>query len=285
MSEVPVSGYSTPSTHPALQTGSRPARADDFWSDSSLAPSRSAVKNHRRTIAQLLPGATLTLGRVFLRSQRSPDLRRCLGFALQPLPRVTAGAAQARAAAAARVRQYCHGSGSSRCRTSSKTPPQTLTTGFRTGADVRPPCPCRTLNLGALTLGAPARAQAQALPAQYASILYCRPIEWTPGGEGFEGAACAAGSDYHVFVPSKGYRVGCSPLPAAAYGPHQGAHPRRADRSIRALRGACAGWHVGGDPGLPSLGPELRAGLRHSGPRLDSRRAGAGVGVRPAEHH
>ena len=116
--------------------------------------------------------------------------------------------------------------------------------------------------LGALTLGAPARAQAQALPAQYASILYCRPIEWTPGGEGFEGAACAAGSDYHVFVPSKGYRVGCSPLPAAAYGPHQGAHPRRTDRSGRALRGACAGWHVGGDPGLPPLGPELRAGLR-----------------------
>ena len=146
MSEVPVSGYSTPSTHPALQTGSRPARADDFWSDSSLAPSRSAVKNHRRTIAQLRPGATLTLGRVFLRSQRSPDLQCCLGFALQPLPRVTAGAAQARAAAAARVRQYCHGSGSSRCRTSSKTPPQTPTTGFRTGAGVRPPCPCRTLN-------------------------------------------------------------------------------------------------------------------------------------------
>ena len=146
VSEVPVSAFSTPSTHPALQTGSRPACADDFWSDSSLAPSRSAVKNHRRTIAQLRPGATLTLGRVFLRLQRSPALRRCLGFAPQPLPRVTAGAAQARAAAAARVRQYCHGSGSSRCRTSSKTPPQTPTTGFRTGAGVRPPCPCRTLN-------------------------------------------------------------------------------------------------------------------------------------------
>ena len=129
-----------------FKRGARPARADDFWSDSPLAPSRLAVKNHRRTIAQLLPGATLTLGRVFLRSQRSPVLRRCLGFALQPLPRVTAGAAQAWAAAAARVRQYCHCSGSSRCRTSSKTPPQTPTTGFRTGADVRPPCPCRTLN-------------------------------------------------------------------------------------------------------------------------------------------
>ena len=122
--------------------------------------------------------------------------------------------------------------------------------------------PAARSTLGALTLGAPARAQAQALPAQYASILYCRPIEWTPGGEGFEGAACAAGSDYHVFVPSKGHRVSCSPLPAAAYGPHQGAHPRRTDRSGRALRGACAGWHVGGDPGLPPLGPELRAGLR-----------------------
>ena len=106
VSEVPVSAFSTPSTHPALQTGSRPACADDFWSDSSLAPSRSAVKNHRRTIAQLRPGATLTLGRVFLRLQRSPALRRCLGFAPQPLPRVSAGAAQARAAAAARVRQY-----------------------------------------------------------------------------------------------------------------------------------------------------------------------------------
>ena len=105
-SEVPGSACSTPSTHPAPQTGSRHARADDFWSDSSLAPSRSAVKNHRRAIAQLRPGATLTLGRAFLTLQRSPALRRCLGFAPQPLPRVTTGAAQARAAAAARVRQY-----------------------------------------------------------------------------------------------------------------------------------------------------------------------------------
>ena len=52
--------------------------------------------------------------------------------------------------------------------------------------------PAARSTLGALTVGAPARAQAQALPAQYASILYCRPTEWTPGGEGFEGAACAA---------------------------------------------------------------------------------------------
>ena len=159
-SEVLGCACSIPSTHPAPQTGSRHARADDFWSDSSLAPSRSAVKNHRRTIAQLRPGATLTLGRAFLRLQRSPALRRCLGFAPQPLPRVTAGAAQARAAAAARVRQYRCGSGSSRCRTNLKAPPQTPTTGFRTGAGVRPPCPCRTLNLGALTLGAPALARA-----------------------------------------------------------------------------------------------------------------------------
>ena len=203
---MPGSACSTPSTHPALQTGSRHARADDFWSDSSLAPSRSAVKNHRRTIAQLRPGATLTLGRAFLRLQRSPALRRCLGFAPQPLPRVTAGAAQARAAAAARVRQYRCGSGSSRCRTNLKAPPQTPTTGFRTGAGVRPPCPCRTLNLGALTLGAPALARAQALPPEYVSILYCRLTERAPGGKGFEGAACAAGSGYHVLVPSRGYR-------------------------------------------------------------------------------
>ena len=72
---------------------------------------------------------------------------------------------------------------------------------------MRPPCPCRTLNLGALTLGAPALARAQALPPEHVSILYCRPTEWTPGGKGFEGAACAAGSDYHVLVPSKGYRA------------------------------------------------------------------------------
>ena len=59
----------------------------------------------------------------------------------------------------------------------------------------------------ALTLGAPALAQAQALPPEYVSIVYCTPTEWTPGGKGFEGAACAAGSDYHVLVPSKGYRA------------------------------------------------------------------------------
>ena len=143
---MPVSAYSTPSTHPALQTGSRSARADDFWSDSSLAPSRSAVKNHRRTIAQLRPGATLTLGRAFLRLQRSPTLRSCLGFAPQPLLIPPLQHRQGGRAAAARVRQQRCGSGSSRCRTNLKAPPQTPTTGFRTGAGVRPPCPCRTLN-------------------------------------------------------------------------------------------------------------------------------------------
>ena len=118
VSEVPVSAFSTPSTHPALQTGSRPACADDFWSDSSLAPSRSAVKNHRRTIAQLRPGATLTLGREFLRFQRSPTLRSCLGFAPQPLLIPPLQHRRGGRAAAARVRQQRCGSGSSRCRTS-----------------------------------------------------------------------------------------------------------------------------------------------------------------------
>ena len=172
-----------------------------------MAPSRSAVKNHRRTIAQLLPGATLTLGRAFLRLQRSPTLRSCFGFAPQPLLIPPLQHRRGGRAAAARVRQQRCGSGSSRCRTSPKATPQTPTTGFRTGAGVRPPCPCRTLNLGALTLGAPALAQAQALPPEYVSIVYCTPTEWTPGGKGFEGAACAAGSDYHVLVPSKGYRA------------------------------------------------------------------------------
>eukprot|EP00964_Phaeocystis_antarctica_P073305 scaffold44965_cov31-Phaeocystis_antarctica.AAC.1 len=44
------------------------------------------------------------------------------------------------------------------------------------------------------------------------------------------------------------------PLPAAARGPRQGPHPRRADGPGRALRGARAGRHAGGDPGLPALG-------------------------------
>ena len=113
---------------------------------------------------------------------------------------------------------------------------------------------------------------------QYVSILYCRLTERVPGGKGFEGAACAAGSDYHVLVPSKGRAraigLGCSPLHATAGGPHQGAHPLRADRPGRALRGARAGWHVGGDPGLPPLGPELRAGLHQPPSSLSLARGG-----------
>ena len=149
---------------------------------------------------------------------------------------------------------------------------------------MRPPCPCRTLNLGALTLGAPARAQAQALPAQYASILYCRPIEWTPGGEGFEGAACAAGSDYHVFVPSKGYRVGCSPLSQPPTGLTK-EHIRVA-LTAQGVRYAVLA-QVGTSEATPAFrlsAPSLEQGSV-SGPRLDSRRAGAGVGVRPDEQH
>ena len=172
------------------------------------------------------------------------------------------------------------GSGSSRCRTSLKAPPQTPTTGFRTGAGVRPPCPCRTLNLGALILGAPALAQAQALPPEHVSISYYRPTEWTPGGKGFDGAACAAGSDYRVLVPSKG----CPPLPATAGGPHQGAHPRRADRPRRALRGSRAGWHVGTTPAFRLSAPSLEQGSV-SGPRLSRAARGRGVGVRPDGQH
>ena len=80
--------------------------------------------------------------------------------------------------------------------------------------------------------------------------------------------------------------LGCSPLPAAAGGPHQGALPRRADRPGRALRGARAGWHVGGDPGLPPLGPELRAGLHLTAALVSIVVArGRGLSVRPDGQH
>ena len=271
---MPVSGYSTPSTHPALQTGSRAARADDFWSDSSLAPSRSAVKNHRRTIAQLRPGATLTLGRAFLRLQRSPTLRSCLGFAPQPLLIPPLQHRRGGRAAAARVRQQRCGSGSSRCRTSPKAPPQTPTTGFRTGAGVRPPCPCRTLNLGALTLGAPALAQAQALPPEYVSIVYCTPTEWTPGARALRERRAPRARTTTSWCRARAIGLGCSPPPATAGGPHQGAHPRRADRPRRALRGARAGWHVGTTPAFRLSAPST--GLHQ---RPSSLARGGGVGV------
>ena len=204
---MPVSACSTPSTHPALQTGSRPARADDFWSDSSLAPhgrrSKESSPNHRAASSW----SDLDVG------SSVPEVAE--------VPRPSVLSRICAAATASSYRRCSTGPGGCCCSSTSVLPWQRLiempyelqgTTAnsyywLPHWSRCAPTMPLPHAQPCALTLGAPALAQAQALPPEYVSIVYCTPTEWTPGGKGFEGAACAAGSDYHVLVPSKGYRA------------------------------------------------------------------------------
>ena len=149
------------------------------WRPAAL--SRSAVKNHRRTIAQLRPGATLTLGLVFQTSQRGPqtfsavsDLRcsRCLEFIppvqhrpgrLLLLEYVSTAMAAAHRDAVRAPRHH-----------------RKLLLLASAGSALEQVCvhhaPAARSTLGALTLSAPAHAQAQALPRPVREhLLYCRP--------------------------------------------------------------------------------------------------------------
>ena len=147
------------------------------------------------------------MGRAYPRVRKAPVPRRCLGFALQPLPRATAAATQGRRAGcccSSTPAAAARGSGSSRCRTSPKaSPPPTPTTGFRTGAGARPPSP-----RSRFPPPDPRRVRALRLklfPPEFVTTLYCTPAGWTPGGKGFARAACAADSEYHVLVPSEAW--------------------------------------------------------------------------------
>ena len=148
------------------------------------------------------------MGRAYPRVRRAPALRRCPDFAPELLPRATVAATQGRRAGcccSSTPAATARGRGSSRCRTSPKAPPATPTTGFRTGAGERPPCPSAA---HASHLVDPRRVRSLRLklfPLEYVSIMYCTPAGWAPGVKGFAGAACAADSEYTVLVPSEAW--------------------------------------------------------------------------------
>jgi hypothetical protein len=94
--------FRCPSMPPALQIGPR-ARAQMSFAVCHLLGTLAVggaegSSHHRLTIARLHSGAIWTMDRVYPRVRKAPALRRCLGFALQPLPRATAAATQGRRA-------------------------------------------------------------------------------------------------------------------------------------------------------------------------------------------
>ena len=154
--------FRCPSMPPELQIGPRARAQMSFAVRHLLGTLAVGGAEDRRTIARLRSGAIWTMGRAYPRVRKAPVPRRCLGFALQPLPRATAAATQGRRAGcccSSMPAAAARGSGSSRCRTSPKaSPPPTPTTGFCTGAGARPPFPRTTHASHLLTLGASVRS-------------------------------------------------------------------------------------------------------------------------------
>jgi hypothetical protein len=149
------------------------------------------------------------MGRAYPRVRKAPALRRCLGFAPQPLPRATAAAATGEEGGLLLLEYASRGRSWQRLL---EVPyePKGLTTAdsyywlphWSRRAPTFPPHHSR------IPPPDPRRVCALRLklfPPEFVTILYCTPAGWTPGGKGFARAACAADSEYHVLVPSEAW--------------------------------------------------------------------------------